>query len=1022
MRKSVLKLLGIYSLLLISISLSAQHARQEISGKVTDERGEYLSGVSISVMNEDLNTTTNDKGEYRISVPINRSSFLLFSYVGMKSQKISVQSTSNTLNLVMLAEAFSLDEVVAIGYGTAKKKDITGSVASVEGGLIAKRNMSQLSQALQGTVPGLMVTRTNSQPGAGATIRVRGITTIGDSNPLVIVDGVPVNSINDVNPQDIQDISVLKDAASASIYGARAAAGVILITTKRANIGQTNLDYNGTYGVESATRFPEMVGAQRYLDMINEFTWNDAGNKPGEEYGLYSKDIVDNWIERNKTDPDRFPITAWIDLMIKDYAPRHNHHLGVTTGGDRLRTRASVNYEKSNGLYDYNSFERVSTRVNNRIKVNDFIAVDVDMSYNSQLRKLPSINPIESAQRYAPIYAATWADGRIAGGKNGANIYARLHHGGSRDESRNIFSGRAALEIKPIQNLTLTGVFAPQIYNSKSKDFNKQIPYYDADDPALFIAYIEGHESTSLTEGRTEGKVLTTQFLANYKKQFAEHSLDGMLGYEDSYNFVEGMSGAGENFELSEFPYLDLAPLDFQKVTGNAYETSYRSFFGRIMYDFKERYLLQANIRYDGSSRFHPDHRWGAFPSVSAGWVLTKENFIPTSPILSYLKLRASWGQLGNERIGNYPYQSSLNYTNALFYRGNNIVSATTAAQVSYAIKNITWEVTESKNIGIDAYFLNNRLGLTADYYHKTTNRMLLKLEIPDFMGYGKPSQNAGTMNTKGWDTQLTWRDKKDKFHYSISLNVSDSKSVMGNLSGLVLGTSQITREGSEYNEWYGYLSDGLYQTADEVANQPKLYPSVKPGDIKYKDISGPDGVPDGKISPDYDMVLLGGSLPRYIFGGQLEAGYAGIDFAMAIQGVGKQNNMMPDVMVRPFISAWTTPPSIIDGNYWSMYNTEEKNLEASYPRLSVTSANGNNYMSSDFWRISGAYFRVKNITLGYTLPEKINKHLKVSNLRIYGSATDLLSFDKYPTGWDPEAVSNSYITKSFLFGLSLKF
>jgi TonB-linked SusC/RagA family outer membrane protein len=941
--------------------------------------------------------------------------------MGMKTREIAL-GDSDTVNATLEDEPFSLEEVVAIGYGTAKKKDITGSVSTVEGDVIAKRNMTQLSQALQGTVPGMMVTRTNSQPGAGGTIRVRGITSIGESNPLVIVDGVPVVSINDVNSQDIQDISVLKDAASASIYGARAAAGVILITTKRANVGQTNLEYNGTCGIEAATRFPEMVGVQRYLDMINEFTWNDAGNNPGGEYALFSKDVVDYWTERNKTDPDRFPITDWIDLMIKDYAPRQNHHFGVTAGGERIKTRATVNYEKTDGLYDYNSFDRVVSRLNNRIKVNDFISVDVDMAYNSSLRSLPSLNPIQSAQRYAPIYAATWADGRISGGKNGANIYGGLHYGGTRDEWRNLFSGRAAIEIKPLKNLTVTGVFAPQMYSVKNKNFNKQIPYYDADYPTLFSGYITDHETTSLSEIRSDGKIFTKQLLANYRKQIVDNNFDVMVGYEDSYTFRESLNGNGDNYELSDFPYLDLAPVDFQTAGGTAYETAYRSFFGRIMYDFKNRYFLQANLRYDGSSRFHPDHRWGSFPSVSAGWVLTEESFMPKNDVLSYLKLRGSWGQLGNERIGNYPYQSSVAYNNTLFYKGNDIVSATTAAQTSYAIKDITWEITETTDIGFDTYFLNNKLGFTADYYHKRTKDMLLELEIPDYMGYGNPSQNAGTMYTKGWDVQLVWRDRKNKFNYSISVNLSDSRSIMGNLSGIVLGTSQLTREGSEYNEWYGYVSDGLYQTAEDVALSPKLYTSVKPGDVKYVDISGPDGVPDGKISPEYDRVLLGGSLPRYIYGGQIDAGYAGFDFSLAFQGVGKQNSMMSEQMVRPFMSAWTTPPQIIDGNYWSMYNTEEQNLAARYPRLSVTSANNNNYMISDFWRISGAYFRVKNITLGYSLPENVIKPLKINNLRLYGSATDLFSMDRYPVGWDPEAVDNSYITKSFLFGISVKF
>lgn len=1022
MKKNVASWLSILSLLFIPMLLLAQTNQREISGKVTSEDGQALAGVSVSLKGSNIATVTNSSGSYTIQVPDIASSTLIFTFVSMETQEIQLGS-SNEMDVMMKAEAFSLEEVVAIGYGTAKKKDITGSVSTVEGDVIAKRNVTQLSQSLQGAVPGMMVTRTNSQPGAAATIRVRGVTTIGDSNPLVIVDGVPVASINDVNPQDIQDISVLKDAASASIYGARAAAGVILITTKRATANQVSLEYNGTYGVEVPTRFPEMVGIQRYLDMMNEFTWNDAGNIPGEEYGLWPKDITDHWIERNKTDPDGFPITDWVDLIVNDYAPRHNHHVGITAGGERVRTRATVNYEKIDGIYDHNTFERVTSRINNRITVNDFIAVDVDMAYNARLRSLPSINPLVNAQRTGPIYAATWADGRVGQGQNGNNAYARIHHGGSRDEWRNMFNGRAAIEITPIKDLTITGVFAPQLYSIKNKDFNKQIPYYAADDPTQFISYFGGHETTSLEERRTDGKIFTKQLLANYQKQIAAHRFDVMGGYEDSYSFREGLTARGDNYELADFPYLDLAPLDFQRNGGDAYETAYRSFFGRIMYDYNNKYFLQANIRYDGSSRFHPDHRWGAFPSISAGWTLTEEDFIPTSKILSYLKIRGSWGQLGNERIGNYPYQSSVSYNNALFYRGGNIGSATTAAQTRYAIQDITWEVTETSNVGFDAYFLDNRLGLTADYYHKRTKDMLLELEIPLYMGYENPSQNAGTMSTKGWDAQATWRDRVNNFNYSISLNISDSRSVMGDLGGrMVLGSNQITREGSEYNEWYGYLSEGLYQTAEDVATYPNLYSAVKPGDVRYVDVSGPDGTPDGTISPEYDRVLLGGSLPRYIFGGQIDMGYAGFDLSMTIQGVGKQNVMMPEQMVRPFISAVSAPPQIIDGNYWSMYNTEEQNLSARYPRLSVTSANNNNYMASNFWMMNGKYFRLKNLTLGYTLPSRVVDNLKIKNLRVYGSATDLFSLDRFPRGWDPEATNNAYITMSLLFGVSVKF
>ncbi len=992
-----------------------------ITGRVTDENNQPLSGVSVSLKNTQIGTVTNDNGGYSITISQNKP-VLIFSFVGMKDQEVVVGNVSNTMDVIMEAEALGLEEVVAIGYGTAKKKDLTGSVSTVEGADISKRNVTQLSQAIQGAIPGVMVTRTSSTPGAGATIRVRGVTTIGDSDPLIIVDGVPVLSMNDVNADDIQDISVLKDAASASIYGARAASGVILITTKRPRTGHVNLEYNGNYGIEKPTRFPEVVGAQRYLEMINEFTWNDAGSKPGEEYALYSKEMVDNWLERNRTDPNQYPVTDWIGLIMKDFAPRHSHNLSVTAGGERVKTQASLNYEKIEGLYAQKSFERVMSRLNNRITINKFIGVDIDMAYNYSLAEDPSINPIDDIKRYAPIYAATWADGRIASGKSGANIYAKLNNGGFQKNWRNLFTGRAALEIKPIQDLTITGVFSPQMYSTKGKSFRQVIPYYTADDPTMFGGYIEGYSTTSLAEERVDGKTFVKQLLANYQKKLGQHRLNLLGGYEDSYTFREVMTGNGDNFVLSDYAYLDLAPLDFQKTAGNAYETSYRSLFGRLMYDFKDKYFLQANIRRDGSSRFHPDYRWGSFPSISAGWVLTQESFLKNSGILSYLKLRGSWGQLGNERIGNYPYQSSLNYFNTLFYQGNTIVSGTTAAQTRYAIPNISWEITETVDVGLDAYFFSNRLMLTADYYNKRTKAMLLELEIPDYMGFENPQQNTGIMHTKGWDLQLSWRDRIDELRYSVVFNLSDSRSVMGDLGGIVLGNAQITREGSEYNEWYGYLSQGLFQTAEEVADSPKLYSSIKPGDVKYVDVSGPDGVPDGKITPDYDRVLLGGSLPRYIYGGQINADYKGIDLSVAVQGVGKQNTIMPVQMVKPFFSAWTNPPAIIDGNYWSLNNTAEQNLGAAYPRLSYTAAENNNYVTSDYWMIKGSYFRLKNITLGYTLPSTLTNNMSINNIRLYVSATDLFTVDHYPGGWDPEVSYNTYISKSFNFGVSVKF
>lgn len=1007
-------------LLLCSIGMSFAQQQEQLTGKVVDEEGLPIPGVVVAVKGGTAKVATNEKGLFTLPKVPNQT-VIVFSFMGMKTQEVKYQG-QKTIEVVLESEAFGLNEVVAIGYGVAKKKDITGAISTVDGKVLSERNTTQLSQSLQGTMPGVSVTRSNSEPGAGASIRVRGITTIGDSNPLVIVDGVPINSLNDVNADDVEDISVLKDAASASIYGARAAAGVILITTKRAKTNQVNLTYKANFGIDQPAAFPETVDAQRYLQMVNEFTWNDAGNVAGGEYGLYSKDQVDNWYKYNQQNPNLYPVTNWIDLIVKDYAPRNDHYLSFSGGTEKVKTLASLNYEYVNGLYANKSFERVTSRINNSINISDKLTANFDLAFNFATRKAPIDNPIWDAQRYPAIFAAQWADGRIAQGQNGFNTYAALNYGGFNNGLTTKLNGRVSLEYKPIKDLTITGVFAPYIYGSKGKVFKKQIPFYTADDPSAFAGYISGYNVTSLNETRDDGKTFTKQLLLNYNKKLQQHNFSLLAGYEDFYSFDESLTAGADNYTLTNFPYLDLGPLDFKKNGGRAYETAYRSFFGRLIYDYKNKYLLQANLRYDGSSRFDPAYRWGAFPSVSVGWVASEESFFPKNKVLTYLKVRGSWGQLGNERIGNYPYQSSIGYSNALFYRGNNVVSSTTAAQFAYAIKDISWEVTQTANIGLDAYFFENKLTLSADVYNKKTKDMLLELEIPDFMGFENPNQNTGVMTSKGWDLQLAWKSKLGKLNYAISANVSDSRTEMGDLGGIVFDGAQITKLGSEYNEWFGYRANGLYQTAQDVVTSPKLYNAVRPGDVKYMDISGPNGVPDGKITPDYDRVLLGGSLPRYIYGGNISLDYQGFDFSLAFQGVGKQNSRMTEQMVKPFFSSWTNPPLIIDGNYWSVYNTPEQNLAAKYPRLSNTGGENNNYVMSDYWLFNGKYFRLKNVVLGYTLPEKLTSKIKLSQFRIYASATDLFSIDNYPKGWDPEVSYNTYISKTFNLGLSVKF
>lgn len=1002
-----------------------------ITGKVTDENGEALPGVTIVVKGTRTGTTSDEKGEFKFT-GIDDKAVLVFSYIGYETSEAALDGRKKIDVKMTIADNTTLESVVVVGYGAVKKSDLTGSVSAVDGKEIASRKTTQISTALQGSMPGVTVTRINNAPGATASIRVRGITTMSaeGANPLIILDGVPVDDINSINPNDVDNISVLKDAASASIYGSRAAAGVILVTTKRAKSGQLSLDYTYEYGIEKPTALADYVDVQRYMQMTNELRWNDNGNN-ANEYPTYPKATVDNYLDLNAENPDEYPNTDWRGLILNNTAPRQSHILSIAGGGKTIRSRVSLGYDKADALYDDYTYERLTARVNNDVTINKYLSASVDLNFRRTIIQQPVTNPMYKMGIVPPLYAAMWSDGRVGAGKDGANIYALLKNGGFDHDWYNQVGGKIGLDFTPIEGLKFSGILSPFASFDKMKTFNKRIPYTSWNNPNSISGYIEGATETKLTENRNDNYRYTMQFLANYSKQLGKHNINLLGGYEYYYAFGEDLSAFRGQYVLTNYPYLNLGPLEFRDNTGNATENAYRSWFGRVMYNYKDKYLLQANIRYDASSRFAPGYRWGSFPSVSAGWIISQEPFMQsTASWLSFLKVRASWGALGNERIGgNYPYQALLSFENkSLFYRGNTAVSAQSAAQWQYAIRDISWETTESYDFGLDMNFLDNRLRFTGDYYKKTTRDILLDLEIPDFIGFDNPTQNTGRMYTTGWELQVGWNDKVGDFSYSVSANMSDFVSKMGDLGGTQFIGDQIKIYDSEFNEWYGYVSDGLFQTQDEVDKSATLNANVKPGDVRYRDISGPDGIPDGKISPEYDRVLLGGSLPRYMYGATLQAGYKNWNLGVVLQGVGKQNSRLTSDIVRPLLENYGNFPAILDGTSWSHYNTPEQNLLAKYPRYTNTSA-GNNYTMSDYWLINGAYFRLKNINLSYTIPKSVTDRVKIQDLRVYGTVTDLFSLHNYPKGWDPEMkwepehANRSYpITVSFVFGVSVKF
>ena len=989
-----------------------------VTGRVADENNAGLPGVSVVLKGTQRGTTTNTEGRFELTVPETGSPVLVFSFVGYLSQEITI-GTQTTLNIPLIPDTKALEEVVVVGYGVQRKKDLTGAVSTINSEMFKERKETQVAQALQGAMSGVMVTR-NGANGAmgGATIRIRGVTTIGNSDPLVIVDGVPVSDVNQVNPNDIESLSVLKDAASASIYGSRAASGVILITTKRAKTDQASIQYSYENGFDTPTQLPDYMRSQRYMELVNELRWNDAGNG-ANKFPTFTQDLLTDYNQKHLTDPDRYPDTDWIDLTLNKIAPREAHSISVIGGSKFVKSNASVRYEKVGGFYENKNYNRIFVRSNNDFTINKLIGGTVDFNFKRTNALDPTASdPLYRTRISSPIYPAIWADGRIADGKAGENVYAKVKYGGTDRNTYNQIGGRLALDIKPLEGLKLSGIIAPIFDFNNQKRFNRKVDIFAANDPNQYVvSLIGGGLTTRLDENRATNYSVTTQFLANYLKTIGNHDFTALAGYENYYFKGESMGASRDQFLFDTYPYLNQGPAAFRDNFGTAFETAYRSYFGRLTYSFKEKYLIQANVRRDGSSRFNANYRWGTFPSISAGWVISEENFFKKQNVVSFLKLRASWGSLGNERIGNYPSVGIMNFSNALFYQNNVATAQQTAAQVQYAIQDISWEKTASTDLGIDAYFFKNRLRLTTDVYYKETKDMLLALQIPIFVGFENPNQNTGVMTTKGIDLDLGWTDNVGKLNYSASLNLSQFQSVMGNLGGTEFIGDRIKKQGSQFDEWYGYRSEGIYQTQEDINNSPKLNANVKVGDMKYTDISGPSGVPDGKISPEYDRVLLGSSQPQWMYGGNFKLDYNGFDLGITFQGIGYQNTSLLSYTDYN-AENWGVFPVYMDGSTWSANNTADQNLAAKYPRFTETNK-GLNRALSDFWLFNGGYFRLKNITLGYTLPQNITRKIMSNNVRFYINATDVFSINKYPKGWDPEGLG---IVSTVLGGFTIGF
>ncbi|MDF2191144.1 TonB-dependent receptor [Paraflavitalea sp. CAU 1676] len=989
-------------LFLMIYPLAAQQtANLQVKGQVTDENAQPLSGVSIYLKGDQTNgTTTNENGEYAISLT-NSKTTLVFSFVGYANKEMAVNGTA-TLNVALQKDQTNLGEVVVVGYGTQKKVNLTGSVATISSKNLASRQVGQASAALQGLAPGVTVVQSTGRPGAdGGTIRIRGIGTLNDSDPMVLIDGIE-GSLNNIDPNLIESISILKDAASSSIYGSRAANGVILVTTKRGKGTRINVNYSGYVGWQKPTNLPDIVNAVDHMEMLN-VAYKNVGLAP-----LFSDALLNDYRTKGASDPDNYPDVDWQKELLTGSGLVNSHFISVAGGSEKIKFLTSFGYFKQEGIIESSSFKRFTLRNNLDIKISNKLSLKADIQVVTRTTKEPGRGNeliFYYMNRMPAIQPGVFTNGNYGEGWNGNNpiAIARPERGLRKNNAQNA-TANVFLTWKPLKELQVELNASPRYNESNDNVFVRTVRTYKADGT---IAYAAVPAQSSLNVTESSSFYNNFRGIITYTKEMGDHSLKALVGAsrEDMRN--ESVSAARTGFTLPEYPVLGAGASDQQTNTGGVVDWALQSFFGRINYDYKQRYLLELNARYDGSSRFAKGHKYGFFPSFSAGWRISEEAFMqPLREVVTELKLRGSWGRLGNQNIGNYPFTSSI--VQGSYSMGGAIVN--TAALNTLANSDIRWETTEMTNFGIDATLLKN-FTVVADVYSRTTRDILYDLDIPLTMGLAAPPQNAGVVRNRGWELGLTYRNNVRAFQYDVNFNISDVINRVIDLKGVNRSGLTVSREGYPINAIYGYESIGFFQTDEEAAKYATQFGVTKAGDLKYKDQND-----DGQIN-DADLRIIGSTIPRFTYSANLNASYKGFGLNIFFQGVGKADGYMYEQGIMPFFNGGTVQEQ--HKNYWRPDNTN-----AAFPRLAF--GQSNNEKNSSFWMKDAAYLRLKTLQLSYTLPAAWMSNLKISNMRLYVSGQNLLTWDNFWKGYDVESPVNTGTVypqvKMYTVGLDVNF
>lgn len=995
----------------------------KIWGVVSDAFGP-IAGANVVVKGTTNGTITDMDGRFSLDAP--KGAKLQISYIGYITKELTVDTKTDYV-IELVEDSQALEEVVVVGYGTEKKVNVIGSIAQIGSEKLENRSTPQLSNVLTGQMAGVTVIQRSGRPGnSGGEIRVRGVGSFGGesnkSDALVLIDGIP-GKLNDVSSEDVESISVLKDASTAAIYGSRAANGVILVTTKTGKEGKVSVGYNGYVGFNTPTALPEFVDTWQYATLYNEAVGREA----------YTQEEIQKF--RDGSDPDHYANARYLDEVFSRKGLQTGHDVTINGGNAENKYMVSFGYLKQNGIVEKNDYQRYNARVNLINEILPGLKLTSRLSGVYGNRKEPMapggddadnmLVLIQKALRFPGLTPTILSDGSFGAGRELHGTPAGWIKSYSFYENPEFsLNANVRLDYNPIKDLQLSAIGAYTYTNGEERTYRSTMK--------LSGDRVLGPSELKHKMGKTIYK--TFQATAEYNKTIGGHTFGILAGYsweQEDYRYVQG---SRDKFPGNDLPYLNAGSPDNQKSEGTGNAWAIQSGFGRLRYNFNERYLFESTVRYDGSSRFPQSKKFGFFPSVAAGWRLSEENFFKENESLGFisnLKLKVSWGRLGNQNIGNYPYQS-------VYELGQNYPfgdTYTQGAAVTTAVDpTIKWEETETIDGGLEAVFWNGLLSVNASYFNRRTYDILYKPSgsVSTILGQKISEMNTGELKNFGWEFEVGHRNKIGDVSYNVNANLSIIKNKLttlgvGNVEQLngMVGNGSDLFIGYPIQMYYGYVSDGVFLDENDIKSwydQSKVTPNPQPGDIRYKDISGPDGVPDGKIDPNYDRVYLGSRIPKFTFGLNLGVEYKGLDLSVLLQGVAGVTGMLDG------FAGWAFRG---DGNIqkWQAegrFDPANPTRYPAYPRLEdLSNSTTPNIVTSDFWTQDASYIRLKNIQLGYTFPKKMLQAAKISNLRVYVQAENPLCWNKYKPGWDPEInTSGNYypILATYTFGVNFKF